>query len=156
MFNKLIYAIVCFAFVLYLHDPTFSVLILTGLFFWIWVKLKMNGGDLLVGPIKPSETPLLWVTRSRKISLVKAFDKAEGYLALPKWGTIRVAPNSDYWFAGKKAMIGVEGITHTVRLEDVKLTEKLAAKGFKSLDEAKAAYGIESEEKAHGAVRTPT
>lgn len=133
MLMKLLMGVIVSAAVLYAVSPVASVVISIGMVVGLGLWIRQTGVSIFMEPGTPGKTLLLWITRSKKIIPLKVSDKAEGYLSLPKWGVVRVTAESDHWMMGKKTMIGVEGVGHTVMPSDAVVAEMLAKHGVESI-----------------------
>ncbi|MCW3988833.1 MAG: hypothetical protein NWE88_02015 [Candidatus Bathyarchaeota archaeon] len=120
--------------VYYQFSPSLAIVILMAAVIGIGFWIKSSGAWVFMEPGKPGKTPMLWVKKTGKIVPLLTFDKAQGYQALPDWGVVRVTQGSDkYWMSGKRVMIGIEGVSHTVKMEDIAKARSVVEAGHTSL-----------------------
>ena len=135
MLMKIFVGVVTFAAIVYYqYSPSLAIVMLMGALIGVGFWIRSSGAWVFMEPGKPGKTPMLWAKKTGKIVPLLTFDKAQGYQALPDWGVVRVAKGSDkYWMAGKRVLIGIEGVSHTVKLEDISQASEVSEAGYESL-----------------------
>ena len=132
---KVFVGIAVFGFIVYYqYSPSLAIVMLMGALIGVGFWIRSSGAWVFMEPGKSGKTPMLFAKKTGKIVPLLTFDKAQGYQALPDWGVVRVTQGSDkYWMSGKRVLIGIEGVSHTVKLEDIDRARKVVEDGHESL-----------------------
>lgn len=141
------------AVVFFLISPFMGFVMLVALLCVYHLVIKMSHLEHLMTPLRKDETLALYFTKKRKVFLEKWWDKAEGYLGQPEWGTTKVTYDSALLFHGKPCVIAMEGVAHTAKIEDVLTAWLMQRAGVHGKPELKKALGIPKEEPVKAARR---
>lgn len=127
---------------IYFLHPFVAICVVLASFSLIFMAIKLQHMDTLLQPLGPDEIILLWITKTRKITIQRVKEKAEGYLDLEGHGVVKAVPNTNFTIYGKPCVIGVQGTIPTARPELMKIADRLEAAGVNDRKSIEIALGI--------------